>query len=90
MIVTESCSHATTPRDFSKRRYHICNDKELVNPIGKFCHRRCVKYKIFRKHVSENCKVWDVDILDMTNRDDYLKARNANFILINESEIDKT
>ena len=89
IILTESCSHATIGRDFNKRRYHVCEKSEVENNIGKFCHRQCVRYKLFRSHETQNCKDWKIYFLDMNNKDDFNQIKNAGFVLINESEIDK-
>jgi len=88
-VIAQSCSHATTSRDFSKRRYHACTKNEVNDQVGMFCHRRCNRYKVLRSHVGKNCSEWTTDILDMKEKEDFEKIKNANFILINEVEVDK-
>ncbi len=63
--------------------------QEVENPTWKFCHRQCLRYSWFRPNTSENCVKWRVDILDSNSKDDFEKLKAANFVLINESEIDK-
>lgn len=80
-----SCS--TTPKlilRFEDRPYRPCTEKELKKFRPKhdgrisFCFRYCVKYKLWRKHTSKNCKKWKTDILD--SQSDIRKLRSTNFI----------
>lgn len=76
---------------FSQRRYRPCTQKEINRSSPEwdgrmmFCWRYCAKYKKWRSHISENCKVWKVDVLQ--SKEDFEKVRAAGFVLINEDRI---
>ena len=79
---------------FTNREYRLCEDAEALywknaqSPVGLACWRYCKEYKLWRKHEDKNCKYWGTDVLDLRVEKDYLKFRNAGFILINQSEIE--
>jgi len=88
---TTAC--ATAPRvilKFQDRRYRPCSVEEIkkfrpnTDKIT-FCWRYCYKYKVWRSHVSKNCKEWKTDVLD--SKEDFLNIRAAGFVLINEKRI---
>ena len=92
---TASC--ANVPKvvlQFQKREYRLCEDAEAKywkgasSAVGLVCWRYCKRWKLWRKQTHENCKVWGTDILDLRQEKDYLKFRNAGFILINQAEIE--
>jgi hypothetical protein len=84
MPVAVSCS--TTPEIILRkelRQYRPCTEKELkkFRPENdgriSFCFRYCAKYKLLRKHISENCNKWKIDIID--NQSEILQLRSSNF-----------
>lgn len=56
-------------------------DLNLQRDYGYACYRYCTKYKFLHEHVSRNCKEWTTDILDMNKKEDFIKLRDAGFIL---------
>jgi hypothetical protein len=85
MINQASCASDIIPRSFLKRRYDPCHESLTSENEWKWCFRYCKKYKIFRDENSDNCKSWEVDILDYRIKKDRDKLRR--FILKHESEI---
>lgn len=56
-------------------------DLKLPDKVGYACFRYCTKYKLFRDHISSNCVKWETDILDLKKREDFVKFRDAGFVL---------
>lgn len=85
LISGMSCSTSlvASSRSFNNKVFRMCQDFEDPNPIGKVCYRTCVKYKM----LSSKCKEWETTKYDLTKRDDFLKFRSANFVLISEEKI---
>ena len=81
-----SCS--TTPElilKFEDRPYRPCTEKELKRYRKKhdgriaFCFRYCVKYKLWKKHITKNCKRWKIDILEKQSEIRKLRAKNFDW-----------
>jgi hypothetical protein len=89
MTLGMSCSSSSKAsiRKFQSRRYRLCKQKEVKNPIGKACFRYCSKYKFLHPKKSKNCKEWKVLVEDFSDPKVHEKFRNANFVLINEERI---
>lgn len=88
LLLISSCAFALlSPRAFQERRYRPCQADEVANPIGKVCHRYCAKYKALHSDISENCKVWQTDVKDLTKESDFIEFRSAGFILIQETRV---
>jgi hypothetical protein len=62
---------------FQLREYRPCAEKQVENPVGKFCYRYCKQYKF----LSKKCKEWDQDVQDLTDPETFKKFRAANFTL---------
>lgn len=70
----------------------MCEDQEMKEfrtprDAGYACFRYCSEYKTWHSHESKNCKVWTTDVVDLTNREDFLKFRNAGFVLVDEKRL---
>jgi len=51
------------------------------------CHRRCLKFKFWKKKISKNCKKWTVDKIDISKKEGFYKFKDANFVLIKEDRV---
>jgi len=74
-------------RKFPERRYHACTTKEVKENVGKYCFRACKKYKLLRKKIPENCKLWYLHVLDVSDEKDFAALKKAGFVLIGEHRI---
>ena len=71
---------------FQDRTLQLCQEQQikdlrLSRDYGYVCYRYCSKYKIWHEHISRNCKEWTTDILDLNKKEDFIKLRDAGFIL---------
>jgi hypothetical protein len=71
-------------RSFPERSYRPCDDREVKDPVGKFCYRRCAEYKFLHADLSTNCRRWETDVRDLKNADDFKSFRDGGFVLISE------
>lgn len=81
LIIFSACASEVPLRAFNDRIYYPCETWETENPAGKFCYRYCVKWRVFRDHISENCKQFETDIQDLTDPVVFEKFRAAGFKL---------
>jgi hypothetical protein len=95
-FVSTIASCANIPRlvlSFQNRADRFCEDAEakemgFKSSVGLVCFRYCEEYRLWRQHTDKNCKSWNTDVLDLKQEKDFLKFRNAGFILINQLGIE--
>lgn len=71
---------------FNERTWQLCQEQQikdlkLSRDFGYACYHYCTKYKWLSSHISANCKIWTTDVLDMGVKEDFIKLRDAGFIL---------
>lgn len=97
LSVSFAASCANVPRavlSFQNRQYRFCEDAEALywkkaqSAVGLVCWRYCKEWKLWREQTHVNCKEWATDVLDLRDERDYLKFRNAGFLLMSEESID--
>ena len=50
-------------------------------------YKYCNKYMIFMSRTAKHCKEWKEDQIDITNKENFEKLKNAGFILAHERVI---
>lgn len=97
LSISFAASCANVPKvilSFQNRQYRLCEDAEALywkkssTATGLVCWRYCKEWKLWRERTHDNCKEWSTDVLDLRNERDYLKFRNAGFVLISEGAIE--
>ncbi len=82
-LIVNGCAASGFKRSFEHRTYRPCKEKESKK-AGVFCYRKCVKYRIFKKRKSPNCKYWKYDRQDLSNPEVFKRFRDAGFTLRRE------
>lgn len=67
-------------RAWQERVYRPCKDHEHESPVGKFCYRKCTKYRAFKKRISLNCVRWKYSKKDFNDPETFKAFRDAGFV----------
>ena len=74
---------------FQVRRYRLCQDFEVKDPVGKACFRYCERYERILGIRTKKCKEdgWKTEVMDLRVLADFIKFRNAGFVLSAEQTL---
>jgi hypothetical protein len=92
LIFSSLSSCANTPAvilSFQDRAFRLCAPEEVPNRdyVGKVCYRYCKAWRRGRQQTGVNCVNWALDVYDLKKEGDYLKFRDASFVLVNKARV---
>lgn len=83
LLSLEACAMGSksAPRKLQDKMFHLCQDYETEQPIGKVCNNTCIKREFGK------CKQWDRKVMDLRSKEDFEFFRSGAFILIDEDQL---